>query len=318
MPKVLVTSPSVTADSEAGHKLKKSGLEVQFLNTGQEVSEELLEEEIRGCLAMIAGAERISERVIKNGYPTLRVISRSGVGYDNIDLHAAENFGVAVTNTPGANTHSVAELVIGLMIALAREIPTASGKIRAGCWTRIVGTELYGKTLGILGTGAIGKEVAKRAAAFQMHIIACDLYPDERFAQDYGIEYRSMEEVLGEADFLTLHVPAQQGKPLIGEEELHHMKPTAYLINAARGQLVDEEALYEALRTGRLAGAGLDVCQKEPLWKSRLFSLEQVIFMPHVAGATRESTHRMGMMAAEEVLRAAQGMEPLHPVPMPK
>lgn len=318
MQKILVTSPSVTEDSEAGRWLLKNGLEVRFCNSGQELTEATLEKEIQGCVAMIAGSEKISENVIKKGRPTLKVISRSGVGYDNVDLQAAKRFGVEVTNTPGANTHSVAELVIGLMISLARKIPTASQMIHEGRWTRIVGTELKGKTLGIIGTGAIGREVAKRAAAFQMKIIAYDLYPDEFFAREYGVDYKSLEDVLRESDFVTLHVPALEGGPLIGKEELKYMKPTAYLINAARGQLIDEDALYEALQSKQLAGAGLDVYQQEPLLESPLFCLEQVILMPHVAGATKESTHQMGMMAAEEALRAALGEAPLHSVFVPK
>lgn len=318
MQKILITSPSVARTSFAGKKLIAAGLDINFANENSAMTETALISAITGCVAMIAGGEIISEKVIRAGSPTLKLIARSGVGYDNVDLKAAAEYGVNVTITPNANTYSVAEMVMGLMISQARSIPVMDRQVRTGHWKRIVGNELYQKKLGIIGTGKIGVEVAKRAKAFGMEIMAYDLYPNEMIAKEYALRYMALEELLPEADFVTIHVPPAPDGPLINRRALDLMKPTAYLINTARGQLVDEDALYDALKNKKIAGAGLDVFSHEPLTESKLFELENVIFSPHVAGATNESVYRMGLMAAEEVLRVASGEPPMNVVSLQK
>ena len=260
----------------------------------------------RDAVAIIAGGETLDASVLEAA-PRLRVISRHGVGYDNVDVAAATRAGVAVTITPGTNHVAVAELAMALMIAVARGIIPMREALARGEWPRIPGTELAGKTLGIVGLGRIGKALATRARAFEMATIAHDVAPDMQFAAAHDISMMSLEALLRRADFVSLHAPAtRDGKPLIGAAELALMRPHAYLVNTARGSLVDEAALASALRERRIAGAALDVFAHEPPFGSPLLALPNVIATPHIGG-TLEAGKRTALLAARNALQVLAG-----------
>lgn len=220
-----------------------------------------------------------------------------------------------MTVTPGANSKSVADLAMGLMLAVSRRIPQMDHSVRAGAWSRITGSELNGKVLGIVGMGSIGGEVAKRACGFDMKIIASDIRPRQEYAERYGVSYLSLPEVLAGADYLTLHAPAgPETAGMINKDTLRTMKKSAYLINTARGDLIVEEDLYEALLQGIIAGAALDTYACEPLRDSRWFGLDNVVLTPHTGANTYEAVDRTGVMAAEEVARVLSGRRPRYSV----
>ena len=231
----------------------------------------------------------------------LKIIIRGGVGVDNIDVDYAKSKGIAVANTPNASSASVAELAIAHMLALARFVAIANVTMREGLWEKKAykGVELTGKTLGILGMGRIGKETAKRAEALGMKVI----YAGRSKKEDVGYEYVSTDELLKRADVVSLHMPAVKGQPpLVNADFLNKMKDGAYLINTARGALVDENALLNALDSGKLAGAGLDVYAEEPSKNERLLHHAKVSITPHIGGTTKEAQDRIG----EEIVEIIQ------------
>jgi D-3-phosphoglycerate dehydrogenase len=238
----------------------------------------------------------------------LSVIGRAGVGVDTIDVEAATERGVAVLTAPAGNTVSAAELTLALILALARHVPAADRSMRAGQWDRksFNGTELQGKTLGLLGAGRIGGEVARRARAFGMQVAAYDPFLSEEKARAMGLELAPLEAVLRAADVVTVHVPLSEGTAgLVGPAQLAMLKPTAFVVNAARGGVVDEAALYEALRARRIAGAALDVYEREPLPADHpLRSLDNVVLTPHLGASTAEAQHGVALEIADAV-RAA-------------
>ena len=259
--------------------------------------------ELAGAEALIVrSATRVTDELLAAA-PRLRVVGRAGVGVDNIDVEAATRRGVLVMNTPGGNAVSVAEHAIALLLALARRIPQFDAATRAGRWEKSsAGIEVRGKTLGLVGLGRVGAEVARRARALEMRVGAHDPYISENFARDAGVDLVSLEELLRRADFISLHaalVPATER--LINAATLAQMKPGARLINTARGELVDEAALADALRSGRLAGAALDVFAVEPPGASPLLGLPNVIATPHVAGSTQEAQEEVGVLIAQQV-----------------
>ena len=236
--------------------------------------------------------------------PRLRVVGRAGVGVDNIDLDAATLRGVLVMNTPGSNSVSVAEHTVALLLALARQVPQMSAALHAGRWEKSSsGVEVRGKTLGLVGLGRVGVEVARRARALEMRIVAHDPYVAPTFAREIGVDLLPLDELLGCADFVSLHTALSPAtEKLINAERIAKMKCGARLINTARGELVDEGALAEALRAGQLAGAALDVFASEPVpanWPLR--GLPNVIATPHVAGSTREAQEEVGCLIAQQV-----------------
>ncbi len=257
----------------------------------------------------IAGGEPYSERVI--GASSLKVISRSGVGYDSIDVNAATARGVAVCTAPGANANAVADHAFALILALARQVLPLDRAIRNRQWPRPGSVDVNGQTLGILGLGRIGKRVARRARGFDMRVVAYDPDWDEAFAAENRVERLTLEQVFQEADFLTLHAPnTPQTRHIVDARRLGLMKPTAYLINCARGPLVDETALYQALEAGRIAGAGLDVFEQEPLGESPLRELENVVLTPHSAYYSPKSNAATLQMALENALLVLEGKRP--------
>lgn len=305
--KVLIIFRSVL-DSPGEHlkMLRDAGLEIITPGNQRPLTAEELIPLVGDVEAIIAGVDEINAEVLAKA-PKLKIVSRFGVGYDSVDLVAATELGIVVTTTPGCNHVSVAELALGLMISLARRIPQLYVDTRAGGWSTYRGIELWQRTLGIVGLGRIGKAVATRAKGLEMEVVAYDIAPDVAFAREHGVDLVSLEELLQRSDFVTLHCPALAGaKPVIGAEQLRMMKPTAFLVNTARGAIVDEEALYQALVEGWIAGAGLDVFRKEPPGPHPLLTLDNVIATPHIGG-TRDSGVRASRLAVENVLQVLRG-----------
>jgi D-3-phosphoglycerate dehydrogenase len=244
----------------------------------------------------------------------LKVIGRCGVGLDNIDLKAAGERGIPVVYTPGANAQTVADLTLGLLLALARKIPQADRMTRDGQWKRIMGNDVWGKTLGICGLGQIGFNVAKRAKGFEMNVVAYDLFENPSLAGELGIDYKSKAEILGESDFITLHLPlTPETRGFISIADLRAMKKTAILVNTSRGGIVDENALYMALKEGEIAGAALDVFEHEPPGKTPLVELDNFIGSPHIGGITTEALGRIGMTVARDIVAVLKGQAPKFP-----
>ena len=244
----------------------------------------------------------------------LRVIARAGVGLDNVDIPAATAAKVMVINAPTSNIVSAAELAIALMMASARNISPAHASLRAGKWARskFSGTEMFEKTLGIVGFGKIGQLVAHRMKAFGMNVIAYDPYLSAEKVSTLGVKLVELDELLKNSDFITIHLPkTKETINLIGEEALSKVKPSVHIVNAARGGVLDEAALYKAITEGRVAGAGIDVYATEPCTDSPLFSLDQVVATPHLGASTEEAQERAGIDVAHSVRKALAG----EPVP---
>lgn len=263
---------------------------------------------------LISGTEPVTDRVLAAA-PRLRVISKHGVGYDNIDLTAAKARGIPVAVAGPAVLDSVADLALGLLLALARKIPQGNANVKSGRWDRFIGPELRDKVLGIVGLGQIGKAVCCRAKGFGMQVVAHDAFPDAAFAASWRVQYLDLDELFSQSDFISLHAPLSAStRQLVGSAQLARMKRTGCLINTARGELVDERALYEALKSNQIAGAATDVFVKEPPGDNPLLSLENFIAMPHCGGQTPEALRRMGEITGENVLRVLAGQEPLYVV----
>lgn len=313
--KVLITARSVAQSAAAKAVLQAAGCELFFNPYDRPLTAAELVPLVAGMDALMAGNDEVTAAVIAAGQPCLKIIARNGVGYNKIDVAAAKKAGVAVTVTPGANNKSVADMAIGLLLAVGRGIPRMDAGVRAGSWDRVSGCELDGKTLGVVGTGSIGAEVIKRAAGFGLRIVAFDPVHRPELEAEYGVTYLPLAAVLAEADFLTLHAPATaETAGLINKASLATMKRTAFIVNTARGDLVVENDLYNALSQGRIAGAALDTFSHEPFTDERWFALKNVVFTPHAGANTAEAVTKMGVMAAEEVVRVLSGQPPLYPV----
>jgi D-3-phosphoglycerate dehydrogenase len=261
-----------------------------------------------GVDGFIAGLDYITADVINSAPESLKAISRYGAGVDRVDLDAAKAKGITVTNTPGTNAVAVCELAFAHMLCLARAIPRLDGAVKKGEWPRNNGTELRDKTLGVVGFGAIGKNLATRAKAFGMNVIAYDPYFDAAFAAKYGVEQRSLDDVISGADFISLHVPLmKETKHMIDKSAISRMKDGAFIINTARGGLVDEAAAAEAIKSGKLGGIGLDAYEVEPVTDSPLLGLDNVVMTPHTGAHTNEAIAGMGIMAVENLINVLQG-----------
>jgi len=259
---------------------------------------------------LICSTDPVTARVLDVA-PRLKAIVRTGVGFDTIDVQAASARRIPVCITPGANRVSVAELTLALMLSLVRNLPKNMDTVQQGGWKPVMGTELSGKTLGIVGFGQIGQAVAQRARVFDMRVIATDPYPDLETAAAYGVVFSTLENLLSDSDFVSLHLFLNaENRHLINAERLALMKPTAYLVNTARGSIVDSDALFDALQSKQLAGAALDTVDPEPPGDSPLLGLPNVLITPHVGAATIEYRERSAQMAAELVVAALRGERP--------
>jgi D-3-phosphoglycerate dehydrogenase len=274
--------------------------------------EELIEA-VKGVDALVVGLQRITKEVLEQA-DCLKVIGRHGVGVDNVDLQAAERIGIPVVYAPGANAQAVADLAVGLMLALSRSIPLADRTTKQGEWMKIVGTEIWGKTLGIFGLGQIGLNVAQRVRGFDMTVIAHDVVQDFSAARRFGVSYESKETVLASSDIITLHLPLLDAtRNFISKPELKSMKNTSMLINTSRGGIVNEDALYTGLCEGWIQGAASDVFKTEPPGSNPLLDLDNFIATPHLGGITREGLHRVGMTIAEDMVAVLEGRIPKFP-----
>lgn len=290
--------------SEDGIKtMKDHGLDVT-VKTGMTPEELILN--IRDFNAVVVRSATKLTKEVLDAAGELKLIVRGGVGVDNIDVKAAEKKGIEVRNTPGASTVSVAEHTFALLLTLARQIHRTDKSMKEGKWEKkkFEGLELHGKTLGLIGSGRIGTAVAKRAQAFGMNVIAYDPYADDKALLENGIRpVKDLDEMLRQSDVISLHIPkTEETKNIINREKIAKMKDGAILINAARGGTVDEEALAEALKTGKLYGACLDVFSCEPPQNSPLCSMENVVLAPHIGAATKEAQKKIGMEAASIIV----------------
>jgi len=302
--KVLVTATSFKAGNPALKRLQEFADEIVLNPKGKPLTEDELLPLVRDCDGYIAGLDFITAKVLSQ-CKKLKVISRYGVGVDRVDLEAAKAYGIKVCNTPGANTNAVADLAFGLILGVARKLPALDNQTRGGEWVRSTGTEIYQKTLGILGLGAIGKAVAKRALGFDMNILAYDPYLDGPYAKANNIKPASFDDIIREADVLSLHLPLlDETKNLISADVMRKMKPGAIIVNTARGGLIDEDAAYELLKSGHLGGLGLDAYAQEPPEHSPLFELENTVFTPHTASHTREAVKNMSDMSVQNLIEA--------------
>jgi len=301
---------------------------VQLLKTVAEVDERfgLSEEELVECIGeyealVVRSGVKVTRRILEAA-DKLKVVARAGVGVDNIDLNAASERGVIVVNSPAGNTIAATEHTFALLMALARKVPQAHHSLQQGKWERgkFKGVELYKKTLGLVGLGRIGRGVAKRAQGFLMNVMACDPYVDEEYAAEAGVKLvETVEELFAEADFVSLHVPAtEKTRGMVNRELLAKAKPGLRLVNCARGPLVDLDALYEALKSGKLAGAALDVFPSEPPdFSHPIFKLEQVVVTPHLGASTEEAQCNVAVDVCQQVVDVLKGLPATSAVNLP-
>ncbi|AWM36536.1 D-3-phosphoglycerate dehydrogenase [Gemmata obscuriglobus] len=280
--------------------------------TEQQMSVPELLAQLPGCVASLAGSEPYTREVIaKAAEAGLKVIARAGVGYDAVDLQAATDHGVAVCYAPGTNQEAVAEHVFLLMLALARKLREQDTEIRAGLWPRRAVGNLRGKTLGVIGLGRIGKAVARRAIPFDLKVIATEIAPDHAFAAAHNVTFVPLEQLLRESDVVTLHVPKTPlTKNIINKDTLALMKPSAFLLNTARGGIVHEKDLHDALVAKTIAGAGLDVYEVEPPKTNPLFGLDSVVLTAHTAGVDQQSRQDMARVPAQAIVKLLAGEWP--------
>ena len=259
---------------------------------------------------VVRSATRVDSELIEAAH-NLRVVGRAGVGVDNVDLAAATKRGIVVINSPEGNTLSTAEHALAMLLAMARKIPQAYVSLaRDGKWERgrFVGVQLFGKTLGVMGLGRIGTEVAERAIALGMNVLAYDPLLNEERAKRVGVTLATVEEICRHADFITVHTPlTRETEGLLGEKEFALMKQGVYVVNCARGGIIDETALYNAIKSGKVAGAALDVFTTEPAIGHPLLSLEQVIATPHLGASTHEAQVHVAVDVVQSVVRALAG-----------
>ena len=312
MPKVLIV-PAPLYQQPGNHVelLRAAGFDVTYPPVKKPVlSEAEIIAALDGVSAVIAGSEPYNDRVL-TAVKSLRVVSRSGVGSDAVVLADATKHRVAVTITPGTNHDAVAESALALLFAVTRSVVRLDRAVRAGRWPRDPLMPIRGKTLCIIGLGRIGQSVAVRSAGFGVRILAHEKFPNREFVEQHGIELVDLNTLLAQSDFVTLHVPlSSETRGLINRATLAHMKRGSILVNTARGGLVVERDLLDALKSGHLAGAGLDVFEIEPAVSNPLFDLDNVVVSPHVAGVDTQSLIEMADLAAQNIIDLSRGIWP--------
>jgi len=320
MPKVMIgPAPLAKLQGDFLTVLKDAGFEFVYPKVAVQMTEQDLLDRLRGVPACLAGSEPYTRKVFE-AFPQLKVVARVGVGYDAVDVKAATDHGVVVTIAPGTNQDAVSEHCFMLILALAKNLLRQHQPIRDGKWPRQANLPLRGKTLGLVGLGRIGRSMTTRALAFGMKVMAYEPFPDMAFVEKHGVRLAPLDNLLREADYVSLHLPAMEGtRALINAERLKLMKPTAFLINTARGAVVDEQALYEVLRDKRIAGAGLDVFEEEPpLPGNPLLTLDNVVLTAHTAGVDLQSRDDMARKAAECIAAISRGEWPTECVVNPE
>ncbi|ASJ00309.1 glyoxylate reductase [Thermococcus gorgonarius] len=315
-PKVFITRRI----PENGIKLLREHFEVEVWEEEHEIPKELFLEKVRDAEALVTMlSERVNKEVFDSA-PRLRIVANYAVGYDNIDVEEATKRGIYVTNTPDVLTNATADFAWTLLLATARRLIEADKFVRSGEWKRrgvawhplmFLGYDVYGKTIGIVGFGRIGQAIARRAKGFGMRILYNSRTRKPEVEKELGAEFRSLEELLRESDFVVLAVPlTNETYHMINEERLKLMKPTAILVNIARGKVVDTEALVKALKGNCLAGAGLDVFEEEPYYNEELFKLKNVVLAPHIGSATYGAKEGMAELVAKNLIAFKNGEVP--------
>jgi phosphoglycerate dehydrogenase-like enzyme len=310
MPRVLIGAATLrNVEGPYRAALRDAGFEVVYPAVARQMTEDEILHELKGIDAVLAGSEPYTPRVL-DANPQLRVIARNGVGYDAVDVPAATARGVPVTVAP-ANSEAVAEHTFALILALAKQmIPQHLAMLKGG-WPRQMTQPVRGKTLGLAGLGRIGKAVAVRGRAFGMKVLAYEPYPDQAFVRQHGVELVPLERLFAEADYVSLHLPlSAESRRFIDRRYLGLMKPTAYFVNTARGGVVNEADLVEALQAKRIAGAGLDVFEEEPPGDSPVTKLDNVVLTAHTAGVDALSGEEMALLAARTIVQLSRGEWP--------
>ena len=303
----ILTSPSSIGQvgPEPFDLLKANGFEIIDNPYGRKLTEDEVIELAKDCIGIVAGVESLSARVM-DALPKLKCISRVGVGMDSVDLEYAKQKGIVVVNTPDGPTRGVAELTLGMTLSLLRKIPQADAALKKKQWKKQIGNLIFEKQIGIIGLGRIGKIVAELFRGIGNPVIGFDLYPDEKWAKEKGVQIKSFDEVIEQADILTLHIPGNKDKsPVISVNELDKMKAGSFLINISRGGVVDEEALYNALVTKKLTGAAVDVFTKEP-YDGPLCDLENIILTPHLGSYASEGKLQMEIDAVQNLINVLE------------
>ena len=297
--------------------LRETGLLVEVNAEDEPIGRQALLQRVRGAAALITlMSERVDDELLEVAGPQLRVVANYAVGYDNIDVAACLRNGVVATNTPGVLTGATADMAFALLLAVARRLREGDELVRSGNWTgwqplQLLGAQVSGATLGIVGLGRIGRAVARRARGFDMTVLYHNRNRDGDAESDLGVRYVSLDELLELSDFVSLHAPlTKETRHMLAAAELRRMKPSAVLINTARGAVVDEAALVEALRDGTIAGAGLDVFEEEPAVHPGLAPLPNVVLAPHLGSATLETRTEMALLCSRAVLDVLAGRQP--------
>lgn len=300
--KIVATPRSFGQVGDPVGLLERAGYAVVRNPVGRILSEEEMCIHLADAVGVVVGVDPLSATVL-DAAKQLKAISKYGVGTDNIDVARAEALGIPVSITRGANADAVADYAFTLMAACARKLLSIDARCRRRDWGKVTSLDIWGKTLGILGLGAIGKGLALRAAGFDMRVLAYDVYWDAAYAQSHGITYAEPEEIYRDADFVSLHLPlTETSRHMISDAQFAMMKPTAVLVNTARGGLVDEAALVRALREGTIYAAGVDAFAEEPPSDEALYGLENLVMGSHCAASTQGAVENMGMMAAQNLL----------------
>lgn len=303
MTKFILISPSSFGqiNSQPNDLLRNEGYELITNTFNRKLTEDEVIELAADCVGIVAGVEPLTKRVM-NALPDLKCISRVGVGMDNVDLEYAKQKGIVVVNTPDGPTRGVAELTLAMTLALLRKIPQADADMKKKQWKKQIGNLIFEKKIGIIGLGRIGRMVAELFRGIGNPVIGYDLFPDKEWAEEKGVELASFEEVVSQADILSLHIPANKDKsPVIGLKQINQMKSSAFLINLARGGVVDELALYQSLQSNKIAGAAIDVYSIEP-YNGPLCDLENVVLTPHLGSYASEGKLQMEVDAVNNLI----------------
>jgi len=306
--------PFCIFDSGPMEKLKEEGVNIIDMR-GSGIDDPKFIEALKGVDAVLCGNDLVVNDAMLDLAPRLKAVAKMGVGLDTVDIKAASRHNAIVFNTPGANNQAVADHTFGLILSLARKIVFCDQSLRDKRWehTKIMGIEIWQKTLGLIGLGAIGRCVALRAKGFQMKVVAYDPFWPEEFAGEHGVEKMEIDDLLKISDIVSLHLPlTEENRGMINEKTLRSMKSTALLINAARGEIVKEKDLYNALKDNVIAGAGLDVFENEPPTNSPLLELDNVVMTPHIAAFTHDAMNNMCTGIADQLIEYAKGNKPAH------
>jgi len=308
MREIVITTPTFGKFTEQPKvRLREAGYTLTHFEQSKVTEADILSKVGNDTIAIITGIEPITAKIM-DASPNLKAIAKHGIGVDNIDLQAAKERGIGVYNTPGANADAVADLAVGFMFVLARDIVQVNRAVLEGSWPRHFGSSVWGATLGVLGFGAIGKKTALRGRGLNMRVLAYDPYLDVKFSQAHGIEQAGIEDILKSSDFLTIHMPLTgETLNMISAKELCLMKKTAFIINTARGGIINESDLYAALKDKVIAGAALDAFESEPPADRSLLELPNVVSTPHMGGYTYEAINNMSNGASDTVIAVLSG-----------